>query len=326
MKSTKKIFYNHRIAQSKEKWETDFLSKIITANDLLYLAAVKSNNYTPLPKDDSYYTKENRPKILSTLNDVVSNSYNQRNHKNFADLKNKAIELLNTKTNKSSTKNPSVTIEETPTESFTNDTGPSSEQKSDNSSGSPFGESEIGRFPKTQSATFDSAQDNFTEEAKTILSQLDDIEKIADKNPDTFKRQWLELEKKINTQISEATSKSRINIKETSDIKARLENLSNKWVRLFYPGGFDRSANGTIFPLDVRDAKASLLEQIHTNKDSEQVIKLRDIFQKVFFEKKSLKSEELSGYLIELNRAISVRNGRNDIEGFVPLLQMSQFR
>jgi hypothetical protein len=95
MKSTRKPFYNHRIAQSKEKWETDFLSKIEKANDLLYLAAVKSNGYTPLPKDDSYYTEENKQKILSTLEEVVSNPYNQRHHKNFADLKNQAIEILN---------------------------------------------------------------------------------------------------------------------------------------------------------------------------------------------------------------------------------------
>ena len=70
MKSTRKPFYNHRIAQSKEKWETDFLSKINDANGLLYLAAKKSNSYGAI--DDSYYTEENKPKILSTLDEIVN--------------------------------------------------------------------------------------------------------------------------------------------------------------------------------------------------------------------------------------------------------------
>ena len=105
-----------------------------------------------------------------------------------------------------------------------------------------------------------------------------------------------------------------------------IENLNNKWASLFYPGGLSRSANGTIFPLDVRDAKASLLEQILTNKDSEQVTKLRDIFQKAFLDKRSTRDEELSRFLKELNIAISRRNGRQDIEGYVKPLIMSQFR
>ena len=324
MKSTKKIFYNHRIAQSKEKWETDFLSNIITANDLLYLAAVKSNGYTPLPKDDSYYTEENKQKILSTLEEVVSNPYNQRHHKNFADLKNKAIEILNQKTSKSSST--PVTVIESPTEtdSYSDDYAKSDSTNSIYNN-SISGDSEIGRTPKTQSPSFDPDADNFTSEARTILSQLDDIEKISN-DPEKFKRQWLDLEKKINNQLDIATHQNKINIKESSDIKARLENLSNKWASLFYPGGFKRLGNGTIIPLDVRDATADLLEQINTNSDSEQVTKLRDIFQKAFLDKKSTRSTELFGFLKQLNTAISVRNGNQDIEGNVRLLVMSRSR
>jgi hypothetical protein len=321
MKSTRKPFYNHRIAQSKEKWETDFLSKIEKANDLLYLAAVKSNGYTPLPKDDSYYTEENKPKILSTLEEVVSNPYNQRHHKNFADLKNQAIEILNQKTRSSP-----VTIIESPTktDSYSEDYSKSNSTDSIYNN-SINGDSEIGRTPKTQDPSFDPNADNFTSDARTILSQLDDIERISN-DPEKFKRQWLDLEKTINNQLNIATSKNQINIKESSDIKARLENLSNKWVKLFYPGGFARLGNGSIIPLDVRDATADLLEQINTNSDSEQVTKLRDIFQKAFLDKKSTKSEELFGYLKKLNFAISRRNGDKNIEGNVRILEMSQYR
>jgi hypothetical protein len=321
MKSTRKPFYNHRIAQSKEKWETDFLSKIEKANDLLYLAAVKSNGYTPLPKDDSYYTEENKPKILSTLEEVVSNPYNQRHHKNFADLKNQAIEILNQKTRSSP-----VTIIESPTktDSYSEDYSKSNSNDSIYNN-SINGDSEIGRTPKIQDPSFDPNADNFTSDARTILSQLDDIERISN-DPEKFKRQWLDLEKTINNQLNIATRKNQINIKESSDIKARLENLSNKWVKLFYPGGFERLGNGTIIPLDVRDATADLLEQINTNSDSEQVTKLRDIFQKAFLDKKSTKSEELFGYLKELNFAISKRNGNKNIEGNVRLLEMSKYR
>ena len=40
MKTTTKITYNHKLAQSKESWETDFLSKINDANLLLYLSSI----------------------------------------------------------------------------------------------------------------------------------------------------------------------------------------------------------------------------------------------------------------------------------------------
>lgn len=324
MKSTKNTIYNHRIAQSKEKWETDFLSKITTANDLLYLAAVKSNGYSPLPQDGSYYTEENKPKILSTLEEVVSNPYNQRHHKNFADLKNKAIEILNQKTSKSSSSPVSVTESPSETDSYEQDYAKSDSTKNTYNNAT-YGDSEIGGTPKIQSPSFDQDADNFTNEARTILSQLDDIEKIST-DPDKFKRQWLDLEKKINSQLNLATRQNKINIKESSDIKARLENLSNKWASLFYPGGFKRLGNGTILPLDVKDATADLLEQINTNPDSEQVTKLRDIFQKAFLDKKSTRDEELFSYLGKLNFAISKRNGNRDIIGNVPILKMSQFR
>lgn len=323
MKSTRKTIYNHRIAQSKEKWETDFLSKIEKPNDLLYLAAVKSNNYTKT--DDSYYTEGNKAKIISTLNEIVANSYNERWHENFANMKNAALEILDKKIIEQSSKNPS-TSDSTNTSDTPSSSSDATPELAKDQNNSPFGQSAIGQFPKTQSPTFDPVEDNFTEEAKTILDQLDDIDKIANQESDKFKRQWLELEKKINSQINIATNQNRINIKESSDIKARIENLNNKWASLFYPGGLSRSANGTIFPLDVRDAKASLLEQILTNKDSEQVTKLRDIFQKAFLDKRSTRDEELSRFLKELNIAISRRNGRQDIEGYVKPLIMSQFR
>lgn len=322
MKSTRKTFYNHRIAQSKEKWETDFLSKIDNANDLLYLAAVKSNNYSPVK--DNYYTAENKPKIKSTLEDIVNNPYNQRWHKNFADMKNAALDLLDKKTqgqsSDTSTKD-TLSVTETPTvtESLPFITTDNSKEQ-DNS---PFGQLEIGQFPKVQSPIFDPERENFTEEAKTILSQLDDIDLISDKNPDQFGREWLNLEKNIYNQLDIATRNNKINIKESSNIKAKLENLSNKWAILFYPGGFKRLKNGTIIPTDVKDATSSLIEQLKTNPDTEKVDKLREVYQKAFLDKKSIKDQELFGNLTKLNIEINRRNTNDRFEGKVNRLVMS---
>jgi hypothetical protein len=326
MKSTRKIFYNHRIAQSQEKWETEFLSKIDDANDLLYLAAVKSNGYSKT--DDTYYTESNRDKIVRTLDDVVSNQYNQRHHKLFAELKNAALEILDKKIKKQSSSGPSTTVDSgisgTPNTSVPSDL---KTEPSENKKDSPFfGQSEIGQFPKVQSPSFDPERDNFTEDAKTILNQLDDIEKISNENPDQFGREWLNFEKDINKQLDIAKSNNRINIKEISNIKVKLENLSNKWASLFYPGGFRRLKNGTMIPVDVADSTDSLMEQLRTNQNTEEVIKLRDVYQKAFLDKKSLQNEELKGYLAKLNIEITRRNGNNKFEGRVPYLIMSQFR
>lgn len=326
MKSTKKIFYNHRLAQSKERWETDFLSKIDNANDLLYLAAVKSNGYSKT--DDTYYTEANRDKIKNTLSEVIENSYNQRWHKNFADMKNAALEILDKKIKAQSSNNPSTAVDTgTSGASITPPASPASTpETTKNQNDSPFGQSEIGQFPAVQSTVFDAERDNFTEDAKTILSQLDDIEKISNENPDQFGREWLKFEKDINNQLDIATKRNKINIKETSNIKAKLENLSNKWASLFYPGGFKRLRSGTIIPVDIRDATDSLLEQLLTNKNTEEVDKLREVYQKAFLDKKSFKDSELQENLKNLNIAINKRNSNNKFEGIVRPLIMSQFR
>jgi hypothetical protein len=105
-----------------------------------------------------------------------------------------------------------------------------------------------------------------------------------------------------------------------------LRNLDNKWVELFYPGGFRRLGNGTIIPVDVRDAAVELQEQIKINKDSKQVEKLANIFQKSFLDKQSPRNTELTGYLNKINNAIIIRNANGKFEGTVPGISMSEYR
>jgi hypothetical protein len=101
MKSSRKTIYNHRLAQSKDDWETNFVSKLDevgkdVANNLLYLAATKlfgarQDSY------DNYYTENNRDRLISKINEIANNPYNVKNHPKFKDNIEAAIKKLDEK-------------------------------------------------------------------------------------------------------------------------------------------------------------------------------------------------------------------------------------
>jgi hypothetical protein len=116
MKSTRKTVYNHRIAQSKEDWETKFVSKLDApeveniGNNLLYLAATKlygagKGTYK------GFYTEDNKQSIIDKIKEIANNPYNLRNHPKFKDNINSAIEQLD----KEIAKNPKKTDSDRPT-------------------------------------------------------------------------------------------------------------------------------------------------------------------------------------------------------------------
>jgi hypothetical protein len=290
-------------------------------NNLLYLAAISSFGFpTDRGKNVDYlYNKENEGRIKSRLYQITSNHYIQTKFPNILEQLPDAIQRLAKKVKGSSS-----------TGSSDGSSGPTTDTVPTPGSGkptiNPYPPSDIGKFPETQPDTFKPDEDNFSNEARTIIDQIKDLERLADSSKDAFKEQWIGLYQNILNQLEIATSSSKINISEDSYIKTKLKNLDNKWVEIFYPGGFKRVGIGTIIPLDVKDAKATLLEQIKINKDAKQVIKLANIFQKAFLNGKSTQSKELYSYLEEINNAISIRNGDDKFDENIPTISMSEYR
>ncbi len=311
--------YNN--SKSEAKAYEPYLQKINDSpngNNLLYLAAISAFGF-PSEKGknvDYFYTQENKDRIVKRLNDITSNHYIQTKFPNIPGQLSDAIERLESKISKGASQGTS--------------SGPSSNTVPAPGSGtpviSPYPQTEIGKVPGEQPTSFDPDKENFSNEARIILDQIEDLEKISESSEEKFKEQWPDLYDDILKQLEIAKSNNKINIPEESDIKAKLKNLDNKWVSIFYPGGFKRVGNGTIIPLDVKDAAADLKEQIKTNKDSKQVEKLANIFQRAFLNKQSSQNTEYYNYLKEINTAIKVRNFNGKFEGIVPLISMSEYR
>lgn len=311
-------------SKNKAKSYEPYLQKINESpngNNLLYLAAVSSFGF-PSEKDknvDYLYTESNKNRIIQRLNEITSNHYIQTKFPNISNQLSDAISRLDNKIKKTSQDPPSAA-----SSAASSDTVPA--PGSGNPVINPYPKPEIGKVPGEQPTSFDPDKENFSNEARTILEQIEKLEIIADSDTEKFKEQWTDLYENILNQLEIATSDNKINIPESSDIKAKLKNLDNKWVGIFYPGGFKRVGTGTIIPLDVRDAKAELLEQIKINKDAKQVTKLANIFQKAFLNKQSPQKTELYSYLKEINNAITVRNGNDRFEENIPLISMSEYR
>jgi hypothetical protein len=315
-------------AKSQAKSYEPYLQKIndsTDGNNLLYLAAISSFGFPKIPGEDvkRLYTEKNEERIKSRLYQITSNHYIQTKFPNIPKQLSDAIQRLEEKV-KGSSSTGSSGESSNGSSKPTTDTVPA--PGSGRPTNNPYPPSDIGEFPKTQPDTFNPDEDNFSNEAKTIIDQIKDLEKLADSSKDAFKEQWIGSYENILSQLQIATSNNKINIAEDSYIKTKLTNLDNKWVEIFYPGGFKRVGTGTIIPLDVKDAKATLLEQIKINKDPEQVKKLANIFQKVYLNGKSTQDKELYSYLKEINNAISIRNGDDKFEENIPTISMSEYR
>jgi hypothetical protein len=310
-------------SKSKAKSYEPYLQTINNSsngNNLLYLAAISSFGF-PSEKGknvDYLYTNQNKDRIIERLKEITSNHYIQTKFPNIQGQLSDAIQRLEEKVKGSSSTGSSGSSK------TTTDTVPT--PGSGRPTNNPYLPSDIGEFPKTQPDTFNPDEDNFSNEAKTIIDQIKDLEKLADSSKDAFKEQWIGSYENILNQLQIATSNNKIDIPEDSYIKTKLTNLDNKWVEIFYPGGFKRVGRGTIIPLDVKDAKATLLEQIKINKDPEQVKKLANIFQKVYLNGKSTQDTELYSYLEEINKAILIRNAKDSDSENIPTISMSEYR
>jgi len=304
-------------SKSKAKSYEPYLQTINNSsngNNLLYLAAISSFGF-PSEKGknvDYLYTNQNKDRIIERLKEITSNHYIQTKFPNIPGQLSDAISRLENKIANGVSGGSSNTVP-----------APGSGNPVIN----PYPAPEIGKAPDEQPTAFDPDEENFSNEARTILEQIDDLEKIANSDDNKFKEQWSDfLYDNILNQLETAKNDNKISIAEESDIKTRLRNLDNKWVELFYPGGFKRLGNGTIIPIDVRDAAAELQEQIKINKDSKQVEKLANIFQKAFLNKQSFRNTELRGYLNKINNEIIIRNSNGKFEGTVPGISMSEYR
>lgn len=314
-------------AKSQAKSYEPYLQKInesSNGNNLLYLAAISSFGFPKIPGEDvkRLYIEKNEERIKSRLYQITSNHYIRTKFPNIPNQLSDAIQRLEEKVKGSSSTGSSGSSDGS--SKPTTDTVPT--PGSGRPTNNPYPPSDIGEFPKIQADTFNPDEDNFSNEAKTIIDQIKDLEKLADSSKDAFKEQWIGSYENILNQLQIATSNNKINIPEDSYIKTKLTNLDNKWVEIFYPGGFKRVGRGIIIPLDVKDAKATLLEQININKDPEQVKKLASIFQKVYLNGKSTQDTELYSYLEEINKAILIRNAKDSDSENIPTISMSEYR
>lgn len=256
MKSLKKITYNHRFAQSKESWETKFLSKINDANDLLYLAAVKSNNYTPLPQNNTYYTEENKPKILSNLDEIVKNPYNQRFHKVFNDFLEEAkrkLDSLIAKNSKPSVGSDSASAKPGPTSSSTGNSSVPGRLTVEKSSGES-------RFKSTVTSYDGDEIRQLIEQAKTI----------AKTDPKRLKTEWMPILDKINSHWPF------IEPSEVTELNQDIESLHIKYNEQFYPQG-GKLVNGRFFPYTIDE----LILNVEDSIDKKEVGKANDAIERI---------------------------------------------
>lgn len=256
MKTTTKITYNHKLAQSKDSWETDFLRKINNANGLLYLAAIKSNNYAKI--DDKYYTKENKPKILSTLEEIVNSPYNQRFHKVFETFLTEAKVKLDSKIAANATV-PSGNV------SATDTAKPSAQSPTTSNQGKLTFETD-GKFKST-------IQSYDGDEIRKLLEQA---KTIAENKPESLKIEWIPILDKIKKHLPN------IEPSEVTEFNQDVESLHIKYNEQFYPQG-GKLVNGKFFPYTIEELIETVedsIDQKNTSKANEAIGRINMIYSK----------------------------------------------
>ena len=276
MKTTTKITYNHKLAQSKESWETNFLSKINDANLLLYLAAIKSNNYAKI--DDKYYTEENKPKILSTLDGIVSAPYNQRFHKVFetflagakAKLDSKiaanAFAAQPAKQQPVQQQQPGISVSQTPD----------------------------GKTKFTSSRQ--------TYEGDQIRDILANAQLILDSDPQQFRQLWPGMRKQV-VSLWQGTDDN-----EKIEFNSQLRDFDLKINLMNNPQGGDTTSRGTFFAYRFEDLVPQLYNALRMN----DITQANDVVSKIQVLRD--KDPGYEPYITEgrkLNLVISRYNGRN---------------
>lgn len=256
MKTTTKITYNHKLAQSKESWETDFLSKINDANLLLYLAAIKSNNYAKI--DDKYYTEENKQKILSTLDEIVSSPYNQKFHKVFETFLTGAKAKLDSKIAANATV-PSGNV------SATDTAKPSAQSPTTSNPGKLTVETD-GKFKST-------IQSYDGDEIRKLLEQA---KTIAENKPESLKNEWIPILDKIKKHWPY------IEPSEVTEFNQDVESLHIKYNEQFYPQG-GKLVNGKFFPYTIEELIETVedsIDQKNTSKANDAIGRIKMIYSK----------------------------------------------
>ena len=256
MKTTTKITYNHKLAQSKESWETDFLSKINDANLLLYLAAIKSNNYAKI--DDKYYTEENKQKILSTLDEIVSSPYNQKFHKVFETFLTGAKAKLDSKIAANATV-PSGNV------SATDTAKPSAQSPTTSNPGKLTVETD-GKFKST-------IQSYDGDEIRKLLEQA---KTIAENKPESLKNEWIPILDKIKKHLPN------IEPSEVTEFNQDVESLHIKYNEQFYPQG-GKMVNGKFFPYTIEELIETVedsIDQKNTSKANDAIGRIKMIYSK----------------------------------------------
>lgn len=301
--------YNNAKVQIREY--EPYLKKIndsTNGNNLLYLAAISAFGF-PAEKGknvDYLYTESNKDKIINRLNQITSNHYIQTKFPNIPSQLSDAITRLENKIKGQAGSSSGTT---------TAPSGPIAEP------------SKIGQVPSEMPTTFNPDEENFTNEARTILQEIEDAETIANSDEQKFKRQWPDILKTLRQELNAAISQNKINIPEKSDIETKLENLDNKYFEIYYPGGFKRLGGGKVVPLTSEEAFNDLLNQINFNTNTKEVNKLADKFTKYFLkaDRNTVTSEEKMKYLGQINSAIIRRNLRDDVDGNMSKIILTQF-
>ena len=314
MKSTKTVIYNYRTAQSKEKWETDFLSKINDANGLLYLAAVKSNNYTPLPKDDSYYTEENKSKILSTLDGIVSNPYNKRWHQIFAKFVDEAKAILDRKTK---SKTPSAPANPTtPTDNQPDKPAEPVSPQDRPGRSTAVDKINTGNYPELGKEDLYDVSTFGVDAKEFIRDTVQPLKDLAEKDNPSFK---LRGDKLIANAFSKFNAnKSKFSEQESISISTMLNNLQTKYMSAFSETGLTR-AGKSYAVVDYREAAQeafSLLSDKVFLRDKKQIQERRDQLEKILniyqnkFINKNAGNSDIEQFIGDLNKKIASWNYR----------------